>query len=155
MTCLPSPPGARRALYGSLLQQPGAESPDFADQVDDILAQLAGTYRSAEGVAAHAVPGEGAEVELWGLGGSGGQSARVAGERGLPFAANYHVSPSTVLEAAEAYREAAPTSCSPRSGPAAESATGDRGPHARRALRWGETRAGHDRQALRRAWRWR
>ncbi|MFI6800429.1 MsnO8 family LLM class oxidoreductase [Streptosporangium canum] len=94
------------ALYGSLLQQPGAESPDFADQVDDILALLAGTYRSAEGVAAHAVPGEGAEVELWVLGSSGGQSAQAAGERGLPFAANYHVSPSTVLEAAEAYREA-------------------------------------------------
>jgi luciferase family oxidoreductase group 1 len=30
----------------------------------------------------------------------------VAGERGLPFAANYHVSPASVLEAVEAYREA-------------------------------------------------
>ncbi|MEV8638225.1 LLM class flavin-dependent oxidoreductase [Streptosporangium sp. NPDC051023] len=94
------------ALYSSLLQQPGAQSPDFADQVDDIIALLAGTYRSAEGLAAHAVPGEGADVELWILGSSGGQSAQVAGERGLPFAANYHVSPSAVLEAAEAYREA-------------------------------------------------
>ncbi|MEV7011446.1 MsnO8 family LLM class oxidoreductase [Streptosporangium sp. NPDC051022] len=94
------------ALYGSLLQQPGARSPDFADQVDDIVALLAGTYRSADGLAAHAVPGEGADVELWILGSSGGQSAQVAGERGLPFAANYHVSPATVLEAAEAYREA-------------------------------------------------
>ncbi|MDP9870079.1 MULTISPECIES: MsnO8 family LLM class oxidoreductase [Streptosporangium] len=93
-------------LYGSLLQQPGARSPDFADQVDDIIALLAGTYRSADGLAAHAVPGEGADVELWVLGSSGGQSAQVAGERGLSFAANYHVSPSTVLEAAEAYREA-------------------------------------------------
>ncbi|GAA3102837.1 LLM class flavin-dependent oxidoreductase [Streptosporangium carneum] len=94
------------ALYSSLLQQPGAQSPDFADQVDDIIALLAGTYRSADGLAAHAVPGEGADVELWVLGSSGGQSAQVAGERGLPFAANYHVSPATVLEAAEAYREA-------------------------------------------------
>ncbi|MFC7642697.1 MsnO8 family LLM class oxidoreductase [Streptosporangium lutulentum] len=94
------------ALYGSLLQQPGAESPDFADQVDDIIALLAGTYRSAEGLAAHATPGEGAKLELWVLGSSGGQSAQVAGERGLPFAANYHVSPSTVLEAADAYRAA-------------------------------------------------
>ncbi|WP_030924962.1 LLM class flavin-dependent oxidoreductase [Streptosporangium amethystogenes] len=94
------------SLYGSLLQQPGAESPDFADQVEDIAALIAGTYRSPEGVAAHAVPGEGADLRLWILGSSGGQSAQVAGERGLPFAANYHVSPSGVLEAAEAYREA-------------------------------------------------
>jgi alkanesulfonate monooxygenase SsuD/methylene tetrahydromethanopterin reductase-like flavin-dependent oxidoreductase (luciferase family) len=94
------------ALYGALLQQPGAESPDFADQVDEITALLAGTYRSPEGHEAHAVPGEGAEPQVWILGSSGGQSAQVAGERGLPFAANYHVSPATVLEAVNAYREA-------------------------------------------------
>jgi alkanesulfonate monooxygenase SsuD/methylene tetrahydromethanopterin reductase-like flavin-dependent oxidoreductase (luciferase family) len=94
------------ALYASLLQQPGAQSPDFAAQVDDIIALLGGTYRSDDGIEAHARPGEGAQVELWVLGSSGGQSAQVAGERGLPFAANYHVSPATVLEAAEAYREA-------------------------------------------------
>jgi alkanesulfonate monooxygenase SsuD/methylene tetrahydromethanopterin reductase-like flavin-dependent oxidoreductase (luciferase family) len=40
------------------------------------------------------------------LGSSGGDSAVVAGERGLAFAANYHVSPGTVLEAVAAYREA-------------------------------------------------
>ncbi|GAA4638302.1 LLM class flavin-dependent oxidoreductase [Actinoallomurus vinaceus] len=94
------------ALQGALLQQPGARSPDFADQVDDIIALLAGTYRSAEGHEAHVVPGESADVQLWILGSSGGQSAQVAGERGLPFAANYHVSPATVLEAVTAYREA-------------------------------------------------
>jgi alkanesulfonate monooxygenase SsuD/methylene tetrahydromethanopterin reductase-like flavin-dependent oxidoreductase (luciferase family) len=94
------------ALYGTLLQQPGAESPDFAGQVDEITALLAGTYRSPEGHEAHAVPGEGAEPQVWILGSSGGQSAQVAGERGLPFAANYHVSPATVLEAVNAYREA-------------------------------------------------
>ncbi|WP_424532155.1 MsnO8 family LLM class oxidoreductase [Sphaerisporangium viridialbum] len=96
----------RFALYASLLQQPGAESPDFADQVDDILALVAGTYLSSEGLDAHAVPGEGADVEVWVLGSSGGQSAQVAAERGLPFAANYHVSPSSVLEAVDAYRAA-------------------------------------------------
>ncbi|MEW9532586.1 LLM class flavin-dependent oxidoreductase [Microbispora sp. NPDC049125] len=93
-------------LYGSLLQQPGAESPDFAEQVDDIQAFVAGAYRSQDGFEAHAQPGEGAALELWILGSSGGQSAQVAGERGLPFAANYHVSPSSVLEAVEAYRDA-------------------------------------------------
>jgi alkanesulfonate monooxygenase SsuD/methylene tetrahydromethanopterin reductase-like flavin-dependent oxidoreductase (luciferase family) len=96
----------RFALHASLLQQPGAQSPDFADQVGDILAFLAGAYRSADGLAAHAVPGEGADAEVWILGSSGGQSAQVAGQHRLPFAANYHVSPATVLEAADAYRAA-------------------------------------------------
>ncbi|MFJ6835637.1 LLM class flavin-dependent oxidoreductase [Streptomyces sp. NPDC091209] len=96
----------RVALQRTLLQQPNAQSQDYGEQIDDILALLAGTYRSAEGVEAHAVPGEGADVELWILGSSGGQSADVAGRNGLRFAANYHVSPATVLEAAEGYRAA-------------------------------------------------
>ncbi|MFJ5840130.1 LLM class flavin-dependent oxidoreductase [Streptomyces shenzhenensis] len=94
----------RIALQRRLLQLPGAESQDYAEQVDDILALLAGTYRSAEGVEAHAVPGEGAGVEVWILGSSGGTSAEAAGRRGLRFAANYHVSPATVLEAVDGYR---------------------------------------------------
>jgi len=52
------------------------------------------------------VPGEGAAVQVWILGSSGGESAQVAGANGLRFAANYHVSPATVLEAAEGYRAA-------------------------------------------------
>ena len=38
---------------------------------------------------------------MWILGSSGGESATVAGKRGLRFAANYHVSPATVLEAVD------------------------------------------------------
>ncbi|CDR02141.1 hypothetical protein GCM10022420_039730 [Streptomyces iranensis] len=72
----------------------------------DILALLRGDYRSAEGVEAHAIPGEGADVQVWILGSSGGRSAQVAGRGGLRFAADYHVSPATVLEATEAYRAA-------------------------------------------------
>ncbi|MGW4318858.1 LLM class flavin-dependent oxidoreductase [Streptomyces sp. NPDC004684] len=94
----------RIALQRRLLQLPGAESQDYAEQIDDLLALLAGAYRSPEGVEAHVIPGEGAEVEVWVLGSSGGQSARVAGRRGLRFAANYHVSPATVLEAVDGYR---------------------------------------------------
>jgi luciferase family oxidoreductase group 1 len=52
------------------------------------------------------VPGEGAALQVWVLGSSGGESAEVAGRRGLRFAANYHVSPATVLEAVEGYRAA-------------------------------------------------
>ncbi len=93
-------------LLAELLQQPGAQAPDFAEIVDDVAALIGGTFRLADGTEAHAVPGEGADLELWILGSSGGQSAQVAGERGLPFAANYHVAPSAVLEAVEAYRAA-------------------------------------------------
>ncbi|MBV9593884.1 MAG: LLM class flavin-dependent oxidoreductase [Actinobacteria bacterium] len=96
----------RFALQKQLLQLPGAESQDYADQIDDVIALIAGTYRSTEGEQAHVVPGEGAELQLWILGSSGGESAEVAGERGLRFAANYHVSPATVLEAVDGYRAA-------------------------------------------------
>jgi alkanesulfonate monooxygenase SsuD/methylene tetrahydromethanopterin reductase-like flavin-dependent oxidoreductase (luciferase family) len=43
---------------------------------------------------------------VWILGSSAGESAEVAGARGLPFAANYHVSSSSVMEAVTAYRKA-------------------------------------------------
>jgi alkanesulfonate monooxygenase SsuD/methylene tetrahydromethanopterin reductase-like flavin-dependent oxidoreductase (luciferase family) len=96
----------RFALNAALLQQPGAVTPDFGEQVNDILAFLADRWRSADGISMTAVPGAGADAEVWILGSSGGQSAQVAGALGLPFAANYHVSPSTVLEAAQSYRSA-------------------------------------------------
>ena len=37
---------------------PGAEPQDYTEQVGDILALLRGTYRSADGIEAHVVPGE-------------------------------------------------------------------------------------------------
>jgi alkanesulfonate monooxygenase SsuD/methylene tetrahydromethanopterin reductase-like flavin-dependent oxidoreductase (luciferase family) len=96
----------RLPVQRKLLQLPNAEPQAYAEQVDDVIALLAGSYKSADGVEAHAIPGEGAAVELWILGSSGGESATVAGERGLRFAANYHVSPATVIEAADGYRSA-------------------------------------------------
>ena len=71
-----------------------------------MLALIAGTYSSPEGAEAHVVPGEGSALQIWILGSSGGESAEVAGDNGLRFAANYHVSPATVLEAVEGYRAA-------------------------------------------------
>jgi len=91
--------------HGALLHQPNAEPPGFTEQVNDIRAFIAGTYE-AEGIEAIAVPGTGSDAEIWVLGSSAGESAQVAGALGLPFAANYHVSPSTVLEAVDAYRAA-------------------------------------------------
>ena len=96
----------RFALQMDLLQQPEAKTPDYADQVADVLALLGGTYCSAAGAEAHVVPGEGAEVDVWILGSSGGASAAVAGARGLRFASNYHIAPSNVVEAVDAYRAA-------------------------------------------------
>ena len=89
----------------SILQQPEAVSPDFADQVDDILAMLHGCYRVSD-YDVHAVPGERTGLTPWVFGSSKGQSAQVAGARGLPFVASYHITPATALEAIDAYRAA-------------------------------------------------
>lgn len=90
----------------TLLQQHGAESADYDDHLGEILGLIEGSLSTPDGDAVHAVPGEGADVEVWVFGSSAGQSAQVAGARGLPFTANYHVSPATVLEAIDAYRSA-------------------------------------------------
>ncbi|WP_445162757.1 LLM class flavin-dependent oxidoreductase [Mycobacterium sp. Dal123C01] len=95
----------RFALHKALLQLPGAQSQNYTEQVDDILALIADTY-SADGQEAHVDPGGGADLQVWILGSSGGESAVVAGRRGLRFAANYHVAPASVLEAADGYRAA-------------------------------------------------
>jgi alkanesulfonate monooxygenase SsuD/methylene tetrahydromethanopterin reductase-like flavin-dependent oxidoreductase (luciferase family) len=87
-----------------ILQQPEALSPDFAEQVKDILALLDGTYHAGK-FDVHAVPGEGAALTPWVFGSTRGQSARVAGALGLPFVASYHITPATALEAIEAYRD--------------------------------------------------
>lgn len=89
----------------AILQQPEALTPDFGEQVGDILALLDGTYRTA-GFDVHAVPGERSGLTPWIFGSSKGQSAQVAGARGLPFVASYHITPATALDAVEAYRNA-------------------------------------------------
>ncbi|MEU7972410.1 LLM class flavin-dependent oxidoreductase [Micromonospora sp. NPDC049089] len=96
----------RFAQASALLHQPGAQPPPFAEQVADVLALLRGDYTDADGLDAHAVPGESTDLQVWLLGSSGGESAQLAGALGLPFAANYHVSPSSVLDAVTAYRAA-------------------------------------------------
>lgn len=89
----------------SVLQQSEAVSPDFGEQVADILAMLDGNYRIGD-VDAHATPGEGAGLTPWVFGSSKGQSAQVAGARGLPFVASYHITPATALDAIDTYRAA-------------------------------------------------
>ncbi len=96
---------AKVRAQSTLLQQPEAVTPDFGEQVDEILGLLAGTH-TVDGFPVHAVPGEGSALTPWIFGSSRGQSARVAGARGLPFVASYHSTPGTALDAIEAYRSA-------------------------------------------------
>jgi alkanesulfonate monooxygenase SsuD/methylene tetrahydromethanopterin reductase-like flavin-dependent oxidoreductase (luciferase family) len=88
-----------------ILQQPEAVAPGFAAQVDDIIAMLGGTYEVG-GFDVHVVPGERSGLTPWVFGSTRGESARVAGARGLPFVASYHITPATALEAIDAYRAA-------------------------------------------------
>ena len=74
--------------------------------MNEVLDLLHGAPTAEGGVSIQVVPGGGATVQPWVLGSSAGESAVVAGQRGLRFAANYHVSPATVLEAVEGYRSA-------------------------------------------------
>lgn len=92
----------RFAAQRSLLGPGGADAPDYDEQVGTILELLAGKHTTPGGVDV-AVPAA-TVPEVFVLGSSGGESAAVAGRRGLPFAANYHVAPSAVLEAVTAYR---------------------------------------------------
>jgi alkanesulfonate monooxygenase SsuD/methylene tetrahydromethanopterin reductase-like flavin-dependent oxidoreductase (luciferase family) len=95
----------RARAQATALAQPGAVPDDFARQIADIEALLDGTY-SVDGHALHAVPGEHGRLTPWIFGSSKGQSAQVAGARGLPFVASYHITPGTALEAIAAYRDA-------------------------------------------------
>jgi alkanesulfonate monooxygenase SsuD/methylene tetrahydromethanopterin reductase-like flavin-dependent oxidoreductase (luciferase family) len=89
----------------SVLQQPEAVTPDFAEQVEDIVVMLNGDYQ-IDGIDTRVVPGERVPLTPWIFGSSKGQSAEVAGARGLPFVASYHITPATALDAVDAYRNA-------------------------------------------------
>ena len=116
------PPFDLRGILGSgrvratmsILQQPEAVAPDFEEQLGDIIAMLAGNYE-VDGIDLHAVPGEGATLTPWIFGSSKGRSAKVAGALGLPFVASYHITPSSALDAIDAYRDAfVPSATLPR-----------------------------------------
>ena len=78
---------------------------EYQELVEEVLDWLDGTFLDGDGIPAGAITAEGAPLDVWVLGASAGPSARAAGELGLPFVANYHTTPGTVLETAAAYRE--------------------------------------------------
>lgn len=110
---IPTPPArfavdpARLFAHANLLGEPDEGAlPDYTQAVDDTLAFFRGDYHAQDDTPFRAVVAENADLEFWILGSSAGPSSRAAGELGLPFAANYHVAPSSVLESVRAYREA-------------------------------------------------
>ncbi|MDF0530579.1 LLM class flavin-dependent oxidoreductase [Tsukamurella sp. 8F] len=83
----------------------GAETPSFSRQVGELEDLISGRF-AVSGTALRSRVAEAVDGPLWIFGSSAGESAAVAGARGLPFVANYHVSPATTLDAVAAYREA-------------------------------------------------
>ncbi|WP_159796233.1 LLM class flavin-dependent oxidoreductase [Puerhibacterium puerhi] len=78
----------------------------FREELELVLGLRAGTYADAAGTRYVSPPVQDAAFDLFVLASSGGESARVAGELGLPIAANFHVSPHTTLDTVAAYRDA-------------------------------------------------
>ncbi|MBD8000225.1 LLM class flavin-dependent oxidoreductase [Oerskovia gallyi] len=79
---------------------------EFGAELELVLGLRAGTFTDGAGTGWTSPPVEGAAFDLFVLASSGGVSARVAGELGLPLAANYHVGPSATLDTVAAYRAA-------------------------------------------------
>lgn len=116
------------------LYHPKAEPPGYTRQVEDVLDLIGGTF-TADGHALRSPVAEAArDAPVWIFGSSAGESAQLAGARGLPFVANYHVSPSSTLEAAQAYRESFRASdrlAAPHLVVSADVVVGDTDAHAR------------------------
>ena len=97
---------ARFVAQARLLGRTPGDADRFEQDVHDILALIAGTYRAPEAVPLHATPAEGQDIAVWIHGSTAGPSAELAGRLGLPFGANYHVAPGFVLDAVRTYRDA-------------------------------------------------
>ncbi|WP_065959398.1 LLM class flavin-dependent oxidoreductase [Curtobacterium sp. UCD-KPL2560] len=98
-------PGSKFALQGELLGRVPGDVERFDGDLALVRELFAGTW-TRDGAVVEAPPATGADVELWIHGSTGGESARVAGSLGLPYGANYHSSPGTVLASVAAYRAA-------------------------------------------------
>ena len=93
-------PGADQLTALALRRGLDATGDDFPQQ----LSELQGYFAPAHpGQRLRAVPGAGLEVPIWLLG-SSLFSARLAAERGLPFAFAAHFAPADLLEALQVYR---------------------------------------------------
>ncbi len=95
-------PGADQATALALRRDGRGSGEDFPEQ----LSELQGYFAPAHpGQRLRAVPGAGLEVPIWLLG-SSLFSARLAAERGLPFAFAAHFAPADLMAALALYRRA-------------------------------------------------
>lgn len=95
----------RTAAASQLLLHEGAVVPGYGEFTDEVISLLEHTA-SVNGVPfAAATPPTQETPEIWILGSSRGESAEVAGQRGLRFGANYHVAPSNVTDAVQHFRD--------------------------------------------------
>jgi luciferase family oxidoreductase group 1 len=82
----------------------GLSSSSSGEQFPELLEELRSFLRPAvPGQPVRAIPGAGLNIPIWLLG-SGGFSAQLAGELGLPFGSAAHFSPENMLPGLELYR---------------------------------------------------
>ncbi len=91
-------------LQGELLGRFPGDTDNFESDVQDIIGFFTGGYRTKHGEEVTATPALGQSPQFWVHGSTAGPSARLAGKLGLPFGANYHVAPASVLDSVAEYR---------------------------------------------------
>lgn len=91
-------------LQAELLGREPGDADNFESDVQDVIGFFSGDYRTRHGEEILVAPARGTTPQFWIHGSTAGPSARLAGKLGLPFGANYHVSPSTVLDSVAEYR---------------------------------------------------
>ncbi|MHC6220726.1 LLM class flavin-dependent oxidoreductase [Arthrobacter sp. MMS24-S77] len=94
----------RFKVQTELLGRKDGDAETFEQDVQDVIGFFTGSYRTRDAEPITVSPAAGESPEFWIHGSTAGPSARLAGKLGLPFGANYHVSPSGVLEAISEYR---------------------------------------------------
>ncbi|MGJ9383396.1 LLM class flavin-dependent oxidoreductase [Salipaludibacillus sp. CF4.18] len=92
-------PGTDQRTAFALRKGQGSDGQDFPEQLEELT-----NYFSPEesDPKVRAIPGEGLSIPIWLLG-SSGFSARLAAEKGLPFAFASHFSPENTIPALELY----------------------------------------------------
>lgn len=94
-------PGTDQTTMRALRQNHGSTGEDFPEELEVLRSFL---RPELPGQRIRAVPGAGMRIPIWLLG-SGGFSARLAGELGLPFGSAGHFSPDNMLPGLEIYRK--------------------------------------------------
>ena len=93
-------PGTDQATMRLLRRNLDSTGEEFPQKLEELRSFL---KPPSPGQRVRAVPGAGLKIPIWLLG-SGGFSAQLAGELGLPFASAGHFSPDNILPGLELYR---------------------------------------------------